>query len=134
MLHFLPCWLCQPQQRLISLPWPLSARAVQVAAEPAKVLLAIKKDEFSEGRAMNRRAFLKKAATTGGALAAAGLLGNQSKALQSIGAGPQGGRPPNILFILVDELRYPRVFPQGVDDAGAFLRRFMPNTYALWLQ
>src|SRR5206468_2116638 len=34
-----------------------------------------KKDEFSEGRAMNRRAFLKKAATTGGALAAAGLHG-----------------------------------------------------------
>ena len=83
---------------------------------------------------MNRRAFLKKAATTGGALAAAGLLGNQSKALQSIGAGPQGGPPPNILFILVDELRYPRVFPQGVDDAGEFLRRFMPHTYSLWLQ
>ena len=46
---------------------------------------------------MDRRTFLKNTAATGGALAAAGLLGNQSKA--------QGGPPPNTLFILVDELQ-----------------------------
>ena len=77
---------------------------------------------------MNRRAFLKQAATTGGALVAAGLLGNPSKVLS------QDGPLPNILFILVDELRFPRVFPQGINDAGEFLRRFMPNTFSLWLR
>jgi hypothetical protein len=46
---------------------------------------------------MDRRTFLKNWTATGGALAAAGLLGNQSKA--------QGGPPRNTLFILVDELQ-----------------------------
>jgi len=39
---------------------------------------------------MDRRTFLKNWTATGGALAAAGLLGNQSKA--------QGGPPRNTLF------------------------------------
>jgi arylsulfatase A-like enzyme len=81
---------------------------------------------------MHRRDFLKKAATTGTVLAAARLLGKQSGALAANGPRPQGGPQPNILFILVDEMRYPRVFPPGVEDAGEFLRRFMPNTYSLW--
>ena len=72
---------------------------------------------------MDRRTFLKNAATAGGALATAGLLDNQSKA--------QVGPPPNILFIIVDELRYWRVFPKGINDVGEFLREFMPNTYQL---
>jgi arylsulfatase A-like enzyme len=74
---------------------------------------------------MDRRTFLKQAATTGGALAATRLLGKPSKVLAQDG-------PPNILFILVDELRFPRVFPQGISNAGEFLQRFMPNTYSLW--
>jgi len=72
---------------------------------------------------VDRRTFLKNAATAGGALATAGLLDNQSKA--------QVGPPPNILFIIVDELRYWRVFPKGINDVGEFLREFMPNTYQL---
>ena len=76
---------------------------------------------------MDRRTFLKR---TGGAVAAGGLLSRQSTALQSITADV--GLAPNILFILVDELRFPRVFPQGINNAGAFLQRFMPNTYSLW--
>src|SRR6266576_1349083 len=72
---------------------------------------------------MDRRTFIKTAAATGGALAATGLLGKSAAA--------QDGRP-NILFILVDELRFPRVFPQGINNAGEFLQRFMPNTYSLW--
>ena len=44
------------------------------------------------------------------------------------GAGPQ----PNILFILVDELRFPSVFPAGVTSVDQFLARFMPNVYSLW--
>jgi uncharacterized sulfatase len=75
---------------------------------------------------MDRRTFLKNTAATGGALAAAGLLGNQSKA--------QGGPPPNILYIIVDELRYWRVFPKGINNVGEFLQAFMPNTYqSLWV-
>ena len=50
---------------------------------------------------MDRRTFLKNTAATGGALAAAGLLGNQSstpkvtarETLPSIAAIPRGSRP-----------------------------------------
>jgi arylsulfatase A-like enzyme len=83
---------------------------------------------------MDRRTFLTQTAATGGALVATGLLGNPSKLLQPVEASAQGGPLPNILFILVDELRFPRVFPQGINDAGEFLRRFMPNTFSLWLR
>jgi arylsulfatase A-like enzyme len=38
---------------------------------------------------------------------------------------------PNILFILVDEMRYPMHFPPGVSSAGEFLQKFMPHTYRL---
>ena len=38
-------------------------------------------------------------------------------------------RRPNILFIIVDELRYWRVFPEGINNVGKFLHQFMPNTY-----
>jgi uncharacterized sulfatase len=78
---------------------------------------------------MDRRTLLKNGATTGGALATAGLLGNQSEALQSVADGPSGEPRPNILFILVDELRYWRVFPKGINNPSEFLRKFMPNTY-----
>ena len=36
---------------------------------------------------------------------------------------------PNILFILVDEMRFPKVFPTGVTTAAEYLRTFMPNVY-----
>ena len=39
------------------------------------------------------------------------------------------GQPPNILIIIVDQMRYPRVFPTGVDHAGAFIAKFMPNLH-----
>ena len=39
---------------------------------------------------------------------------------------------PNILFIQVDEMRFPMGFPEGICDAAEFLRKFMPNTYSLW--
>jgi arylsulfatase A-like enzyme len=83
---------------------------------------------------MDRRTFLKNTAATGGAVAAAGLLGNQSKALESLADRPHRGPRPNILFILVDELRYWRVFPKGINNVGEFLQEFMPNTYqSLWV-
>ena len=82
---------------------------------------------------MDRKSFLKNVGTTGGALAAAGLLSSQSKA--------QGGPQPNILFIIVDELRYWRVFPHGINTVDEFLHAFIPwrrpmrktSISAMWL-
>ena len=39
---------------------------------------------------------------------------------------------PNILFVLVDEMRYPTNFPEGIADAPEFFERYMPNIYKLW--
>lgn len=39
---------------------------------------------------------------------------------------------PNIVFIQVDELRFPTEFPEGIQDAAQFLEKFMPNVYSLW--
>ena len=71
---------------------------------------------------MKRRDFLK---TTGGLMA--GLGSTALRADNSVN-GPQ----PNILFILVDELRYPTMFPAGIGSATAFVAKFMPNLYRLW--
>lgn len=43
------------------------------------------------------------------------------------------GRRPNIPFILVDELRFPSVFPQGINDIDGFLSKFMPETALVML-
>ena len=48
------------------------------------------------------------------------------------GAEPSGRAPPNILFIMVDEMRLPQVFPAGIDSVGGFLEKFMPNLFRLW--
>lgn len=40
-------------------------------------------------------------------------------------------RQPNILFLLVDELRYPMHFPPNVISPGDFMRLYMPHTYEL---
>lgn len=82
---------------------------------------------------MDRREFLKDAAA-GASLAATGLLGSKSNPSQAAAHddGAAKGPQPNILFILVDELRYPRVFPKGIHNAGDFFREFMPRTYSIW--
>jgi uncharacterized sulfatase len=38
---------------------------------------------------------------------------------------------PNIIFILVDEMRYPMHLPRGVETADQFIETFMPNTHRL---
>ncbi len=78
---------------------------------------------------MKRRDFLKStAAITGG-----GMLAGYDGLSQS-NSGPEAvpGPKPNILFILVDELRYPTVFPDDIKTPGEFLARFMPNVHKLW--
>jgi uncharacterized sulfatase len=38
----------------------------------------------------------------------------------------------NTMLILVDEMRFPSVFPEGIEDADGFLKAFMPNVFSLW--
>jgi arylsulfatase A-like enzyme len=78
---------------------------------------------------MKRRDFLKSSAV----LTGASLM--NSFGLNKLWAQNTtvGGKRPNILLILVDELRYPTVFPKGIDDAAGFFKAFMPNLYKrLW--
>lgn len=53
-----------------------------------------------------------------------------------LGCGSSSPAPansqPNILFIMVDQMRFPKVFPAGVTSVAEFLQKFMPNTYSLW--
>src|SRR4051794_7777553 len=70
---------------------------------------------------MKRRDFLKSTAAVAGASVAT-RLGFGKNIVEP-------GTQPNILFILVDELRWPSVFPIGIHDAETYFRRFMPNLY-----
>jgi uncharacterized sulfatase len=70
---------------------------------------------------MKRREFIKSTA----AVAGAGVASRLGFAQNQTEPGPK----PNIIFILVDELRWPSVFPVGVNDAETYFRRFMPNLY-----
>jgi uncharacterized sulfatase len=72
---------------------------------------------------MDRRDFLKKASAGGLGLALSQPLASMADA---------AARPPNILFIMVDQLRFPSVFPADVNNANQFLAKFMPNTHSLW--
>ncbi|MGN6169314.1 MAG: twin-arginine translocation signal domain-containing protein [Solirubrobacteraceae bacterium] len=74
---------------------------------------------------MDRRDFLKKS----GAVVAGGLLADLGIFERAAGAAEKASRQPNIVFILVDEMRFPRVFPTGVHTPAGFLRRFMPNVF-----
>ncbi len=71
---------------------------------------------------MTRRDFIKTTATSVGpaSLESAGLVsGKHSSA-------------PNILFVICDELRFPTVFPAGINSPGQWFEKFMPNVYELW--
>lgn len=77
---------------------------------------------------MDRREFLQK----GGAVLAGGALADLGIFERAASAATVAGRRPNIVFILVDEMRFPTVFPAGVSTPEQFLRRFMPNVFELW--
>ena len=70
---------------------------------------------------MKRRDFLKTTAAVAGASVATRL--GFSKNIT------EPGPKPNIIFILIDELRWPSVFPEGIDSAEEYFKRFMPNLY-----
>jgi len=39
---------------------------------------------------------------------------------------------PNIIFIHVDEMRFPMHLPANASTPDAFLAEYMPNLYSLW--
>jgi len=79
---------------------------------------------------MKRRDFLKSAAavTGGSMLTGVGKILAQNTRQNCPVPGPK----PNILFILVDELRYPTVFPSGIQSVDEFLAKHMKNLHRLW--
>lgn len=77
---------------------------------------------------LSRRGFIGGATATAAGIAVAGTL--LGRTLSSRSDGPTD--KPNILVILVDEMRFPKVFPAGISTPDEFIRTFMPNTYRLW--
>ncbi len=78
---------------------------------------------------MKRREFLKTTtAVTGGVFS--GLYKASAEGIPE--RTPVSGDKPNILFILVDELRYPTVFPDHIKTPDKFLETYMPNVHSLW--
>ncbi|SAK90250.1 sulfatase [Caballeronia hypogeia] len=72
---------------------------------------------------MDRREFIKKSSAVGAAIASTNVSAQAD--------GAQGGKP-NILFVLLDEMRFPSVFPAGIADVRGFLKTYMPRTFDLW--
>ena len=77
---------------------------------------------------MDRREFLQRT----GAVAAGGMLANLGIFDQAAAAAAPAGERPNIVFILVDEMRFPTAFPAGIRTPEQYLERFMPNLAELW--
>lgn len=86
---------------------------------------------------MERRDLLK------GMLAGAGTLG-ATGAMSTIAAGcaPTSAgvvypiqpavNPPNIVMIMIDQMRFPKHFPAGIANAKEFVQTYMPNVHNLW--
>jgi len=61
-----------------------------------------------------------------------GLLADLGIFEQTEGAAAGRDQRPNIILILVDEMRFPSVFPNGTTTPEQFLAQYMPNVYYLW--
>jgi len=70
------------------------------------------------------------AAAIGVAGVAAGSVASSAPAF----AAPRdpNRRRPNIVFIMVDEMRFPQHFPAGIQTAEDWLAAYMPNVHRLW--
>ena len=82
-----------------------------------------------EKGSLSRRGILKAAAAmaTGAALPGCGGGGN---GMDGPAPDPSDGGRPNILLIVVDQMRNPQIFPSGITTADQFMQKFMPRTYA----
>ncbi len=84
---------------------------------------------------MDRRTFVRgaAAASAGSFAFGPGLFdGGRASAKGFQADGSVQGASPNILVIKVDQLRFPSVFPSGIDSPDEFLKQVMPNLYQLW--
>jgi uncharacterized sulfatase len=77
---------------------------------------------------LDRRRFLKSV----GAVAAGSALADLGSFDGAASAARRRPSRPNMVVLLVDELRFPSVFPPGIRTPAQFLERFMPNVYELW--
>ncbi len=89
--------------------------------------------------ALSRRDFIATSAAAAAAAAAAGaVIGSGGVAGASNAAGSAAAKPrtpaakPNMVVIMVDEMRFPMHFPQGIKNPQQYLRKHMPNLYKLW--
>jgi arylsulfatase A-like enzyme len=78
---------------------------------------------------MKRRDFLKTTTAVAGGVFS-GLHKASAEGIPE--RSPVPGNKPNIVFILVDELRYPTVFPDHIKTPGEFLAKYMPHVHSLW--
>ena len=99
------------------------------AADPAAT------DRAAHPHGIGRRGLLTGAAATAAALALGGLTDGTAAAATRPGSGgrPKGDKP-NIVLIVVDEMRYPREFPAGITSPEQFISTYMPNLYTLLWQ
>lgn len=90
---------------------------------------ALGEDGMKKKASLNqsKRDILKAAASVPLAASLAACSGGSSSTVSS-----SPNAQPNVLFVLVDQMRFPNHFPSGISNADEFLKRFMPNTYALW--
>ena len=87
------------------------------------------KNTTTSSAKLSRRDMLKSSAALATTAVVSACGGGSSS---SSGSSASGGNKPNILFIMVDEMRFPKVFPQGVSTPAEYLQKFMPNVYRLW--
>ncbi|MFE3291866.1 sulfatase-like hydrolase/transferase [Rhodococcus sp. NPDC059234] len=88
--------------------------------------------EHTDHRIDRRRFMTGAAAVVGGVTVLTDLFDKRADAAERTAAARGGYIQPNIVFIVVDEMRFPQVFPAGVSTPDGFLRRFMPNLHSLW--
>jgi arylsulfatase A-like enzyme len=86
---------------------------------------------------VERRDVLKGMFAGAGVLGASGAISSLSgcaapatPATYPIGPPPGGG--PNIVVIMVDQMRFPKHFPAGINSPEEFLAAYMPNVHSLW--
>ena len=81
---------------------------------------------------ISRRDLLKASAALSASVVVSGCgSGSTAAPEQTSQLSGQTSRP-NVLFILVDQMRFPKFFPSGINSADDFIKTYMPNTYTLW--
>lgn len=80
---------------------------------------------------LTRRGLIGGAAT---AVTAAAISRAAPAASAATPSGSAPRRAPNVIVILVDEMRFPMSFPRGIRTPQTFLEEFMPNLASLWGQ